>query len=109
MRPLAQVLPFACRAVCENIRQMFGSRVKYVESEAYDVDPKQHVIKCSSSDPQTITTSTTPVKLNRASSRVVVDSARARPLSIDIPYDIMIVSVGAEVNTFNVPGLTSYF
>ena len=61
------------RLVCENVRQMFKD-VKYIESEAWDVDPAGKVVRCTSSDPQTVTMSEGAVKITKASSRVVEDS-----------------------------------
>ena len=95
------------RAVCENIRQLFKD-VKFIESEAWDVDPAGKVVRCTSSDPQTVTMSEGSVKITKASSRVVEDSSRSRPASFDLPYDVLVVAVGAEVNTFNVPGVARH-
>ena len=33
---------------------------------------------------------------------------RSRPASFDLPYDVLVVAVGAEVNTFNVPGVAQH-
>eukprot|EP00873_Tetraselmis_striata_P017176 jgi/Tetstr1/437440/TSEL_026121.t1 len=42
-----------------------------------------------------------------SSSRVVVDSTRARP-RLDIQYDKLVIAVGAQVNTFDTPGVSKH-
>ena len=66
------------------------------------MDPVKKVIMCTSSDPHTITTSDSSVKVTKASSRVVQDSVRSRPQSFELPYDVLVVAIGAEVNTFGI-------
>jgi NADH dehydrogenase FAD-containing subunit len=41
--------------------------------------------------------------LVKSSSRTVKDSARTRP-PFDLEYDVLVMAVGAENNTFNTPG-----
>jgi NADH dehydrogenase FAD-containing subunit len=69
---------------------------------------EKKVIQCTSSDQQNITISASHVKVTGSSSRVVGDSSRSRPESFSVPYDILVVSVGAEVNSFNVPGVQEH-
>ncbi|CAF3924855.1 unnamed protein product [Rotaria magnacalcarata] len=102
------------RTVIESIRSLIGPRVKYVEAHCVSVDPKAKVISCNTDGEQPVSrgddVKTILIPSRRAggsSSRIIKDSARVRP-SFDMKYDILVVSVGSENNTFNTPGLEEH-
>uniref|UniRef100_A0A7S0T596 NADH:ubiquinone reductase (non-electrogenic) n=1 Tax=Erythrolobus madagascarensis TaxID=708628 RepID=A0A7S0T596_9RHOD len=103
------------RTVCESIRSLsLGKRIKYVEAEATDIDPKNKVIRCNKNtelhgDLDHRRTSA-ELKLDpgkTSSSRAIQDSTRARP-NFELEYDYLVVAIGAENQTFNTPGVTKH-
>ncbi|CAF3889095.1 unnamed protein product [Rotaria magnacalcarata] len=115
------------RTVIESIRSLIEPRVKYVEAHCVSVDPKAKVISCNTDGEQPVSrgddVKTILIPSRRAggsSSRIIKDSgesihsfflniylARVRP-SFDMKYDILVVSVGSENNTFNTPGIEEH-
>ena len=74
------------RSICEPIRNV-NALANYLEAKADDVDFERKTIKCMST------------KCEKASYNSSV---------FIIPYDYLLISVGAAVNTFNIPGVEKY-
>ncbi|CAF3357422.1 unnamed protein product [Rotaria socialis] len=112
--PSVSVGTVETRTVIESIRSLIGPRIKYVEAHCVSVDPKAKVISCNTDGEQPISrgddVKTILIPSRRAggsSSRIIKDSTRVRP-SFDMKYDILVVSVGSENNTFNTPGVEEH-
>ena len=127
--PSVSVGTVETRTVIESIRSLVGPRIKYVEAHCVDINPKMKTITCNSdgttpvSRGDDIKAILTPTKRESgASSRIIKDSgtnlfviykneifdlARARP-QFDMKYDILIIAVGSENNTFNIPGVEEH-
>lgn len=93
--PSVSVGTVETRTVIESIRSLIGPRIKFIEARCVNIDLQSKVITCNIKDG------------NCASSRVVKDSARTRPM-FDLNYDILIVAIGSENNTFNTPGVKEH-
>ncbi|CAF3144724.1 unnamed protein product [Rotaria sp. Silwood2] len=112
--PSVSVGTVETRTVIEAIRSLVGPRIKYIEAHCVDVDPKMKIITCSSEDSSPVSRGddikgifVQSKREGGASSRIIKDSARTRP-QFDMKYDILIVAVGAENNTFNIPGVQEH-
>ncbi|CAF1171120.1 unnamed protein product [Adineta steineri] len=112
--PSVSVGTVETRTVIESIRSLVGPKIKYVEAHCVDVDTKTKVITCNSDGTNTVSrgddvkTLLEPSKrAGGASSRIIKDSARTRP-QFDMKYDILVVAVGSENNTFNIPGVEEH-
>lgn len=116
--PAVSVGTIETRTVIESIRSLIGPRIQYLEAHCVDVDVKSKMITCHSTEekPKSATDS------EGASSRVVKDSgtyisllvqtfifhlARTRPV-FNMNYDVLVVAIGSENNTFNTPGVEEY-
>ena len=129
--PSVSVGTVETRTVIESIRSLVGPRVKYVEAHCVDIDPKAKTITCNGDGSNTVSrgedvkTLLVPSKRDGgASSRTIKDSgkppnasfpvldrprlvARTRP-QFDMKYDVLVVSIGSENNTFNTPGVEEH-
>ena len=112
--PSVSVGTVETRTVIESIRTLIGPRIKYVEANCVNVDPKTKVITCSSNEEAPVSRGDdikTIMVPNRreggSSSRIIKDSARMRP-QFDMHYDVLVVSIGSENNTFNIPGVEEH-
>ncbi|CAF1214516.1 unnamed protein product [Adineta steineri] len=94
------------RTVIESIRSLIGPRIKYLEAQCVNVDVKAKKVTCSSNNEEK-SIDESAKEASRASSRVVIDSARTRPV-FDMNYDILLVAIGSENNTFNTPGVKEH-
>lgn len=81
------------RTTVESIRTLFPW-VKFVEAECLEIDPKAKQIKVAGTG-------------EASSSRVTKDSARARP-EFKVAFDKLVVAVGAQNNTFGIPGVEQH-
>jgi NADH:ubiquinone reductase (non-electrogenic) len=130
--PSVSVGTVETRTVIESIRSLIGPRVKFVEAHCINVDPKEKVITCDTDEEQTVARGDdikeilVPTKRKGgASSRIIKDSgiefdsinrfyffqkinlARTRP-EFQMKYDILVVAIGSENNTFNIPGVEEH-
>ncbi|CAF1330259.1 unnamed protein product [Adineta steineri] len=112
--PSVSVGTVETRTVIESIRSLVGPRVKFVEATCINVDPKAKTITCNNNGEQNVsrgddvkTIVAPPSRESGASSRIIKDSARTRP-QFDMKYDILVVAVGSENNTFNTPGVEEH-
>lgn len=112
--PSVSVGTVETRTVIESIRSLIGPRVKFVEAHCVDVDPVEKVITCKTDEDQAVARGDdvkTVVSQERfkggSSSRFIKDSARTRP-EFNMKYDILVVAVGSENNTFNIPGVQEH-
>ena len=97
----------------------------YFEAECTAIDPHVKTITCSGVDPTqgksgkattkadgataptVVQGNSKPAQFIASSSRTVQDSARTRPPFV-MHYDILVVAIGAENNTFNIPGVQQH-
>ncbi|UJR09090.1 hypothetical protein I4U23_013337 [Adineta vaga] len=112
--PSVSVGTVETRTVIESIRSLVGPRVKYVEAHCVDIDPKTKTITCNSDGSNLVARGDdvkTVIKPSKreggASSRIIKDSARTRP-QFEMKYDILVVAIGSENNTFNIPGVEEH-
>jgi NADH:ubiquinone reductase (non-electrogenic) len=131
--PSVSVGTVETRTVIESIRSLIGPRVKFLEAHCVNVDPKEKVITCDTDEAQTVARGDdikaimVPTKpKGGSSSRIIKDSgkeflfflffekfdfeinlARTRP-QFDMKYDILVVAIGSENNTFNTPGVQEH-
>ncbi|CAF3165364.1 unnamed protein product [Rotaria socialis] len=112
--PSVSVGTVETRTVIESIRSLVGPKVKYVEAQCVNVNPKEKLITCNSDGTDVVSRGDdvkaiyVPSKREGgASSRIIKDSARTRP-QFDMKYDILIVAIGSENNTFNIPGVEEH-
>jgi NADH:ubiquinone reductase (non-electrogenic) len=130
--PSVSVGTVETRTVIESIRSLIGPRVKFVEAHCVNVDPKEKVITCDTDEAQTVSrgddikTIVVPTKpKGGSSSRIIKDSgkefdfffkekfhfeinlARTRP-TFEMKYDVLVVAIGSENNTFNTPGVQEH-
>jgi hypothetical protein len=71
------------RSICEPIREM-NRRAKYLEAKAVKIDPNAQTIACDS---------------------VVCEGNNCRVQEFSVSYDRLIMTVGAQTNTFGIPGV----
>lgn len=107
------------RTVVEPLRPLLGNHIKFVEAECVDIDPKTRLITCKSSGtPSWNAKETTQYGVSQitretgddalgSSSRKILDSCRVRP-PFQLEYDKLVVAVGAENNTFGIPGVEKH-
>ena len=70
----------------------FNSDANYLEAAAKEIDLENQVVKCSG-----------------LAGNSAVDGVSSDDISdFDVPYDRLIVSVGARINTFGIPGVEEY-
>ncbi|CAF1985082.1 unnamed protein product [Rotaria magnacalcarata] len=112
--PSVSVGTVETRTVIESIRSLVGPKVKYVEAQCVNVNPKEKIITCNSDGTDVVSRGDdvkaiyVPSKREGgASSRIIKDSARTRP-QFDMKYDVLIVAIGSENNTFNIPGVEEH-
>ncbi|CAF1240962.1 unnamed protein product [Rotaria sp. Silwood1] len=112
--PSVSVGTVETRTVIESVRSLIGPRIKYIEAHCVNIDPKMKTITCNSQDSSPVSRGDdikaifVPSKREGgASSRIIKDSARTRP-QFDMKYDILIVAIGSENNTFNIPGVEEH-
>ncbi|CAF3476045.1 unnamed protein product [Rotaria sordida] len=112
--PSVSVGTVETRTVIESIRSLIGPRVKFIESHCINVDPKAKIITCISDGEQTVARGDNVKaviapsgRTDGASSRIIKDSARVRP-EFEMKYDILVVAIGSENNTFNTPGVEEH-
>ncbi|CAF3880495.1 unnamed protein product [Rotaria sordida] len=112
--PSVSVGTVETRTVIESIRSLIGPRVKFIESHCINVDPKAKIITCISDGEQTVARGDNVKaviapsgRTDGASSRIIKDSARVRP-EFQMKYDILVVAIGSENNTFNTPGVEEH-
>lgn len=119
------------RTVCEPLRELVGPNVHYLQAECTNIDYQNKMITCTSPSTQDRESPDKKSLLNSSgekensdsvsqiilrqdsdpysgsSSRTVVDSTRTRP-SFELTYDVLVIAVGAENNTFNTPGVEKH-
>lgn len=112
--PSVSVGTVETRTVIESIRTLIGPRIKYVEAHCVNVDPRAKVITCSSDEEAPVSRGddikaimVPNRRVGGSSSRIIKDSARLRP-KFDMEYDVLVVSIGSENNTFNIPGVQEH-
>eukprot|EP00873_Tetraselmis_striata_P002590 jgi/Tetstr1/422854/TSEL_013645.t1 len=110
--PSAAVGTLEGRSVVDSVRRLFDNSVTFVESTCTAIDPLAKTITCqpeaaASSLSASLLGAANPEPNAGSSSRVVVDSTRTRP-TLDIQYDKLVVAVGAQVNTFGIPGVSKH-
>lgn len=130
--PSVSVGTVETRTVIESVRSLIGPRIKYIEAHCINVDPKAKIISCNTDGEQPVSRGDdikgiflSSKRIGGSSSRIIKDSgkksiclenyfiqfeinlARARP-AFDMKYDILVVAVGAENNTFNTPGVEEH-
>lgn len=71
------------RSICEPIREI-NRQANYLEATATHVDTSERTIQCQS---------------------VVCDGNSCEIDEFDVPYDKLVVTVGAQTNTFGIPGV----
>jgi hypothetical protein len=71
------------RSICEPIREM-NRRAQYLEAKAVQIDPDAQTIACES---------------------VVCEGNNCRLQEFTVSYDRLIMTVGAQTNTFGIPGV----
>jgi len=113
--PSVSVGTVETRTVVEPVRPLVGTNIKFLEAECVDVDPEKKRVVCQSS-PSFDGNQTKESQFSQrdvadniggSSSRRVHDGARTRP-PFELDYDVLVVAVGAENNTFNTPGVDSH-
>lgn len=113
--PSVSVGTVETRTVIESIRSLVGPHVKYVEAHCVDVDPNAKIITCNGEGGNPVSRGD-DVKIffvpsqkapGGASSRQIKDSARTRP-QFEMKYDVLVVAVGSDNNTFNIPGVEEH-
>ncbi|CAF0888279.1 unnamed protein product [Adineta ricciae] len=112
--PSVSVGTVETRTVIESVRSLIGPRVKYIEAHCVNIDPKAKVITCNTDGDSNVSRgddvkAILPISKREggASSRIIKDSARTRP-QFDMKYDILVVAIGSENNTFNTPGVEEH-
>ncbi|CAF1105552.1 unnamed protein product [Adineta ricciae] len=112
--PSVSVGTVETRTVIESIRSLVGPRVKYVEADCVDIDPRSKTITCNSDGGNSVSRGDDVKAIVRpskreagASSRIIKDSARSRP-QFQMKYDTLVVAIGSENNTFNTPGVEEH-
>lgn len=83
--------------------------MQYIQAECLSVDVNSRTIRCSSAlggnnSPTSTTTSTSSPTINSTST----SKASALPETFDLRYDHLVVAVGAEAATFNIPGVRDH-
>eukprot|EP00188_Purpureofilum_apyrenoidigerum_P000878 Plantae.Rhodophyta-Purpureofilum_apyrenoidigerum.ctg14397.p1 GENE.Plantae.Rhodophyta-Purpureofilum_apyrenoidigerum.ctg14397~~Plantae.Rhodophyta-Purpureofilum_apyrenoidigerum.ctg14397.p1 ORF type:complete len:609 (+),score=118.15 Plantae.Rhodophyta-Purpureofilum_apyrenoidigerum.ctg14397:142-1968(+) len=110
--PSVSVGTVETRTVCEPVRPLLGNSVNFLEAECVDIDPKNKKIICQSAPTGAGAESQFSQRdaadnSHGSSSRRVQDGARTRP-PFEVDYDILVVAVGAENQTFNTPGVEKH-
>lgn len=79
------------KSIMESVRYLMRGKGKFYEAICTEVDPVRKVVKCSYPKP-------------------FKNAGDVQP-NFELPYDVLIVGVGAVVNTFNTPGVqeNAYF
>ncbi|KAJ8901940.1 hypothetical protein NDN08_004142 [Rhodosorus marinus] len=113
--PSVSVGTVETRTVVEPVRPLVGTNIKFLEAECVDIDPEKKRVVCQST-PSIDGSQTNESQFSQrdvadnvggSSSRRVHDGARTRP-PFELDYDVLVVAVGAENNTFNTPGVDSH-
>lgn len=112
--PSVSVGTVETRTVIESIRSLIGPRVKYVEAHCIDVDPNTKTIICNGDGARPVSRGDDikavvlpSQRQHSASSRIIKDSARARP-EFEMKYDKLVIAIGSDNNTFNTPGVEEH-
>ncbi|UJR34474.1 hypothetical protein I4U23_021881 [Adineta vaga] len=91
--PSVSVGTIETRTVIESIRSLIGPCIQFIEANCINVDVNTKKIICSTND-QIKTTLTSIENSNQS--------------IFNIDYDILILAIGSENNTFNTPGVEKY-
>lgn len=74
------------RSITESVREI-NRKVNYLEGSATEINPENKTISCDS---------------------VICEGNSCAIESFDVPYDRLIVTVGAQTNTYGIPGVREY-
>ncbi|CAI5956112.1 unnamed protein product [Closterium sp. NIES-65] len=111
------------RSIAEPIRRILlrhGSSARFLEAECIAIDPASRTLSCRA--PAALPAAALPAPLPvpavaKAGGQKEGDGARgegggecggAREVHFSVPYDMLVVAVGAVPNTFNVPGVQQH-
>jgi NADH dehydrogenase FAD-containing subunit len=74
------------RSICEPVREI-NAAATFLEATASSIDPRTQTVSCTS---------------------VVCSGNVCNLQDFDVPYDQLVISVGAQTNTFGIPGVREY-
>jgi NADH:ubiquinone reductase (non-electrogenic) len=88
------------RSICTPMRRITAGKAEFIEARIDSIDTKDQVVKCSRAG--------NPSKRSDMNYDRFPEADVEGKLHIDVPYDILIYSVGAEANDFNCPGVKEH-